>query len=175
MVEIHGCVTRWFLRSLRDQDDSVRAEKDIAAMAMATMISTRWSVGRSKSTSSSATPTVRVRAAGGPLGLSEELRGAIDKFIAQHKVVLFMKGTKSFPQCGFSNTCVQILNTLNVQYETVNILEDESLRQGMKEYSSWPTFPQCYIDGEFYGGCDIMIEGYQSGELQETIEKAMVS
>ena len=60
-------------------------------------------------------------------------------------------------QCGFSNTCVQILNTLNVPYETVNILEDERLRSGMKEYSQWPTFPQVYINGEFYGGCDIMI------------------
>lgn len=62
-----------------------------------------------------------------------------------------------FPQCGFSNTCVQILNTLEVPYETVNILEDEGIRQGMKEYSSWPTFPQIYIDGDFFGGCDIAI------------------
>eukprot|EP00803_Ostreobium_quekettii_P003012 evm.model.scf_1070.3 EVM.evm.TU.scf_1070.3 scf_1070:17777-18526(+) len=90
-------------------------------------------------------------------GLSEELKGALDAFVQQHKVVLFMKGNREFPQCGFSNTVVQILNTLEAKYETVNILEDESLRQGMKEYSQWPTFPQVYIDGEFYGGCDIMI------------------
>ncbi|CAI5470948.1 unnamed protein product [Closterium sp. Yama58-4] len=107
--------------------------------------------------------------------LTPELKAALDKFIAENKVILFMKGTKQFPQCGFSNTCVQILSTLNVPFETVNILEDERLRQGMKEYSSWPTFPQLYIDGEFYGGCDITIEGFQSGELKETIEKALLS
>lgn len=87
--------------------------------------------------------------------LTPELEQAIDKFLSENKVVLFMKGNKQFPQCGFSNTCVQILNTLNVPYETVNILEDDNLRQGMKEYSAWPTFPQLYIDGEFFGGCDI--------------------
>lgn len=86
-----------------------------------------------------------------------------------------MKGNRQFPQCGFSNTCVQILNTMDVPYETVNILEDEKLRQGMKEYSSWPTFPQIYIDGDFFGGCDIAIEAYQNGELKETLEKAMLS
>lgn len=68
-----------------------------------------------------------------------------------------MKGNRNFPQCGFSNTCIQILNQCNVPYETVNILEDDSLRQGVKEYSSWPTYPQLYIDGEFFGGCDITI------------------
>ncbi|KAG9147191.1 hypothetical protein Leryth_005411 [Lithospermum erythrorhizon] len=68
-----------------------------------------------------------------------------------------MKGTKDFPQCGFSNTVVQILTTLNVPFETINILENEMLRQGLKEYSSWPTFPQLYIDGEFFGGCDIVV------------------
>ncbi|KAL3133663.1 hypothetical protein ABBQ32_008171 [Trebouxia sp. C0010 RCD-2024] len=109
------------------------------------------------------------------LGLSPELHTAIDKFIQDNKIVLFMKGNRMFPQCGFSNTCVQILNTLNVPYETVNILEDELLRTGMKEYSQWPTFPQVYIDGEFYGGCDIMIESYTNGELKEQLEAAMNS
>lgn len=71
-----------------------------------------------------------------------------------------MKGTKDFPQCGFSNTIVQILNSLNVPFETINILENELLRQGLKEYSSWPTFPQLYIDGEFFGGCDITVGEY---------------
>nr|DAD34011.1 TPA_asm: hypothetical protein HUJ06_004651 [Nelumbo nucifera] len=68
-----------------------------------------------------------------------------------------MKGTKEFPQCGFSNTVVQILKSLNVPFETLNILENEMLRQGLKEYSNWPTFPQLYIDGEFFGGCDITV------------------
>lgn len=87
--------------------------------------------------------------------LSPEMKEALDKYLSENKVVLFMKGNKMFPQCGFSNTCVRILNSLNVPYETVNILEDDRLRQGMKEYSDWPTFPQLYIDGEFFGGCDI--------------------
>lgn len=107
--------------------------------------------------------------------MGPELKEAIDKFVSDNKLVLFMKGTKDFPQCGFSNTCVQILNQFGAPYETVNVLEDEAIRQGMKEYSSWPTFPQMYIGGEFYGGCDIMIETYQSGELQEEIEKTMAS
>ncbi|KAK9859348.1 hypothetical protein WJX84_004391 [Apatococcus fuscideae] len=94
------------------------------------------------------------------MGMSPQLRSAVDKMVAEHKIVLFMKGTPQFPQCGFSNTCIQILNAMGAPYETVNILESELLRQGMKEYSQWPTFPQVYIDGEFYGGCDIMIESY---------------
>lgn len=107
--------------------------------------------------------------------MSPELRAAIDTFIAQNKVVLFMKGTKEVPLCGFSNTCVQIFNSVAVPYVTVNILEDELLRSGMKEYSAWPTFPQVYIDGEFYGGADIMIAAYQSGELAEVLEAALNS
>jgi len=107
------------------------------------------------------------------LALTDDLRAALDKYVSENKIVVFMKGTKQFPQCGFSNTTVQIMNTFQVPYETVNILEDDAIRSGMKEYSSWPTFPQVYIDGEFYGGCDIMIESYQNGELQEEIEKCM--
>jgi len=102
--------------------------------------------------------------------LTPELKEALDTFVASNKVVLFMKGTKDFPQCGFSNSLVQILNSLNVEYETVNILENDTLRQGLKVYSSWPTFPQLYIDGEFFGGCDITVEAYQKGELQEFLK-----
>ena len=91
------------------------------------------------------------------------------------KVVLFMKGTRDFPMCGFSNTVVQILKNLNVPFEDVNILENEMLRQGLKEYSNWPTFPQLYIGGEFFGGCDITLEAFQSGELQEVVERAICS
>lgn len=86
-----------------------------------------------------------------------ELTLAIEQFIEENKVVVFMKGTKQMPLCGFSNTVCQILTTLAVPFVSVNILEDELLRSGMKEYSAWPTFPQVYIDGEFFGGCDIMI------------------
>ncbi|XP_022742945.1 monothiol glutaredoxin-S14, chloroplastic [Durio zibethinus] len=105
--------------------------------------------------------------------LTPELKNTVDKVVKSNKVVLFMKGTKDFPQCGFSNTVVQILNSLNVPFETINILENEMLRMGLKEYSNWPTFPQLYIEGEFFGGCDITVEAYKNGELQELLEKAM--
>ncbi|CAM0144489.1 unnamed protein product [Urochloa decumbens] len=107
--------------------------------------------------------------------LSPEMRATLDKVVGSHKVVLFMKGTKDFPQCGFSHTVVQILRSLDVPFETLDVLANEALRQGLKDYSSWPTFPQLYIDGEFFGGCDITVEAYKSGELQETLEKAMCS
>lgn len=103
--------------------------------------------------------------------MAPQLKGAIDNLIQSNKIVVFMKGTKQFPQCGFSNTVVQILRNVDAPFETVNILENEALRTGMKEYSQWPTFPQVYIDGEFFGGCDIMIEAYQSGELTELLER----
>ncbi|KZV42035.1 hypothetical protein F511_18381 [Dorcoceras hygrometricum] len=107
--------------------------------------------------------------------LTHELKTTLDKVVTSQKIVLFMKGTKEFPQCGFSNTVVQILKSLNVQFETIDILENDTLRQGLKEYSSWPTFPQLYIEGEFFGGCDITVEAYKSGELQEELEKANCS
>ena len=91
------------------------------------------------------------------------------------EVLLFMKGSKLFPQCGFSNTAVQILNAIDAPYETFDVLADFDVREGVKAYSNWPTIPQCYIDGEFIGGCDVMIEMYQSGELQEMVEKANAS
>ncbi|KAL6278961.1 hypothetical protein ACE6H2_022562 [Prunus campanulata] len=109
------------------------------------------------------------------LVLTPQLKNTLDKVVTSHKVVLFMKGTRDFPQCGFSNTVVQILKSLNVPFETINILENELLRQGLKEYSSWPTFPQLYVEGEFFGGCDITVEAYKTGELQELLEKAMCS
>ena len=86
-----------------------------------------------------------------------------------------MKGTKLMPQCGFSNNVVQILNSLGINFETVDILEDNEIRQGIKEYSNWPTIPQVYINGEFVGGSDIMIELYQKGELQQMVEFALAS
>ncbi|KAF8050708.1 hypothetical protein N665_1900s0006 [Sinapis alba] len=107
--------------------------------------------------------------------LTPQLRDTLEKLVNSEKVVLFMKGTRDFPMCGFSNTVVQILKNLNVPFEDVNILENEMLRQGLKEYSSWPTFPQLYIGGEFFGGCDIALEAFQSGELQEVVERAICS
>uniref|UniRef100_A0A7S0HSA2 Glutaredoxin domain-containing protein n=1 Tax=Hanusia phi TaxID=3032 RepID=A0A7S0HSA2_9CRYP len=116
---------------------------------------------------------LRLRMQSDDAGRKGPMWNAIDKVVKENKIVLFMKGNKDFPQCGFSNTVVQILNACNAQYETVNVLENELLRQGIKEYSNWPTIPQLYVDGEFLGGCDIAIDMYQSGELVEMIERVM--
>lgn len=107
--------------------------------------------------------------------MTPELKERIETLIKGNKILVFMKGTKLMPQCGFSNNVVQILNTLGVSYETINILDDQEIRQGIKEYSNWPTIPQVYVDGEFIGGSDLMIELYQNGQLQEKLEVALAS
>ena len=95
----------------------------------------------------------------------------IHQQVTAHPVVLFMKGTAQFPQCGFSALAVQVLNACGVQqFHTVNVLADAEVRQGIKEYANWPTIPQLYVKGEFVGGSDIMREMYQSGELQKLLE-----
>ena len=104
-----------------------------------------------------------------------DINTRIKDLIAQNKVLVFMKGSKLMPQCGFSNNVVQILNMLGVTYETVDVLSDPEIRQGIKEYSNWPTIPQVYVNGEFIGGSDILIDLYQKGELQEKIEVAIAS
>lgn len=101
--------------------------------------------------------------------MSEDLRTRLEGLIRSHKVVLFMKGTKQFPACGFSNAVVQILKKEGVPFETFNILADPEVRQGLKEYSNWPTYPQLYVDGKFIGGCDIVTEMHQSGELKREL------
>jgi monothiol glutaredoxin len=96
----------------------------------------------------------------------------IDQLVKSNDIVLFMKGNASFPMCGFSGRAIQILKACGVDtkaVKTVNVLEDEVVRQGIKEYSSWPTIPQLYVKGEFVGGSDIMMEMYESGELQQVI------
>jgi monothiol glutaredoxin len=95
----------------------------------------------------------------------------IDKIIKDNDIVLFMKGTKSFPQCGFSGTVVHILEKLDAKFKDINVLEDNVIRQGIKEYSDWPTIPQLYIKGEFIGGCDIVKELYTNGELQQILSR----
>lgn len=99
----------------------------------------------------------------------------IDELVKGNDVLLFMKGTASFPQCGFSGRAVQILKACGVDpkaIKTVNVLEDDAIRQGIKDYSNWPTIPQLYVKGEFIGGSDIMMEMYESGELQQALGTA---
>ncbi|ERN42098.1 monothiol glutaredoxin, Grx4 family [Rubidibacter lacunae KORDI 51-2] len=107
--------------------------------------------------------------------MTPETKARIETLIQQNKVMVFMKGTKLMPLCGFSNNVVQILNMLGVPYETLDVLEDPEIRQGIKEYSEWPTIPQLYVNGELVGGSDIAIELYQSGELQQMLEVALAS
>ena len=97
----------------------------------------------------------------------------LSKIVGENDVVLFMKGTPLFPQCGFSSRAIAILDRLGAKYETVDVLQDAEVRQGIKEYSDWPTIPQLYVKGEFVGGSDIMMEMYEAGELQQLLaEKA---
>ncbi len=107
--------------------------------------------------------------------MTPEAKETIDNLVKQNKIMVFMKGSKLMPMCGFSNNVVQILNTLAVPYETFDVLEDPEIRQGIKDYSDWPTIPQVYINGEFIGGNDIVYEHYQKGELQQMVEVAMAS
>jgi monothiol glutaredoxin len=101
-----------------------------------------------------------------------DVQQRIDDLVKSSRVVLFMKGTAQFPMCGFSGRAVQVLKACGVspnELKTVNVLEDDEIRQGIKEYANWPTIPQLYVNGEFVGGSDIMMEMYQAGELQQTL------
>jgi monothiol glutaredoxin len=97
---------------------------------------------------------------------AENIHNWIDQQVKSNDVVLFMKGTKTFPQCGFSGRLVQILDYLGVSYKDVNVLDDMAVRDGVKAYTNWPTIPQLYVKGEFVGGCDIVSEMFQAGELE---------
>ena len=102
--------------------------------------------------------------------MDQKIKDNIKKEIDENEVCLFMKGTPETPQCGFSLAVVNILKIINVKFKGVNVLEDQNLRQGIKEYSEWPTIPQLYIKREFIGGCDIIKEMYENGELAEYLE-----
>jgi monothiol glutaredoxin len=106
---------------------------------------------------------------------AQDVQDWIGKQVAGNDVVLFMKGTKSMPQCGFSMQVAQILDHLGVDFKDINVLEDMSVRDGIKAYSNWPTIPQLYVKGEFIGGCDIVREMFQAGELQELLKQKGVS
>ncbi len=105
----------------------------------------------------------------------QEVQDWIGKQVAGNDVVLFMKGTKQMPQCGFSMQVAQILNHLGVNFKDINVLEDMSVREGIKAYSNWPTSPQLYVKDEFIGGCDIVREMFQAGELQELLTEMGVA
>jgi monothiol glutaredoxin len=104
-----------------------------------------------------------------------DTKARIDEIVQKSDVVLFMKGTALFPQCGFSSRAVAILDHLGVGFETVDVLQDPEIRQGVKEYSDWPTVPQLYVKGEFVGGSDIMMEMYEAGELQQLLDEKQVA
>ena len=101
-----------------------------------------------------------------------DVTNRIEEQLNSHEILLYMKGTPDFPQCGFSGQAVAALNSIGKPYAFVNIFEDEEIRQGLKEYSKWPTFPQLYVKGELIGGSDIVIEMYHSGELKDLLEDA---
>ncbi len=107
--------------------------------------------------------------------MDDSTRSRIETLIGSSPIFVFMKGTKVMPQCGFSNNVVQILHSLGVSFESFDVLSDMEIRQGIKEFSSWPTIPQVYVNGEFIGGSDILIEMYNAGELKEKLEIALAS
>ena len=104
-----------------------------------------------------------------------DARTRIDELLRTNDIVLFMKGTALFPQCGFSSRAIAILDNLGVAYQTVDVLQDPEIRQGIKDYSDWPTVPQLYVKGEFLGGSDIMMEMFEAGELQQLLEEKQVA
>jgi len=107
--------------------------------------------------------------------MTDDARSRIESTVKGNDVVLFMKGTPLFPQCGFSSRAVAILEHLGVAYESVDVLQDQGIRQGIKDYSDWPTIPQLYVKGEFIGGSDIMMEMYESGELGQLLQEQGVA
>lgn len=103
--------------------------------------------------------------------MSNPIHDQIQKDVSENDIVLFMKGTQDFPQCGFSNFVVQVLQHLGLEFKDINVLENQDLREGIKSFTNWPTIPQLYIKGEFVGGCDIIRDMYNSGELQTLLEE----
>ncbi len=105
--------------------------------------------------------------------MDDALKSRIQGIIDEHPIVLFMKGTKNFPQCGFSATVVEVMKRMDADFHHVNVLEDPAIRQGIKEFANWPTIPQLYVKGQFVGGCDIVRDMYMSGELTPIVDQAL--
>ncbi len=106
--------------------------------------------------------------------MNNEVKKKIDNYVQSHEVCLFMKGTPEVPQCGFSSAVSNVLKHLDVNFQGVNVLEDSEVREGIKEYSDWPTIPQLYLKGEFIGGCDIIKEMFEKGELQNKLKEKSI-
>ncbi|MBZ0116670.1 MAG: Grx4 family monothiol glutaredoxin [Sandaracinaceae bacterium] len=104
--------------------------------------------------------------------MDDALRNRIQSILDENKIVLFMKGTKHFPRCGFSATVVEVLKAVGADFKDVNVLADPEIREGIKEFASWPTIPQLYVNGKFIGGCDIVRDMYQDGELEPIVRAA---
>ncbi len=102
--------------------------------------------------------------------MDETVKRQIQQLVDSNRIVLFMKGTKNFPQCGFSHQVVQMLKDVGAEFETVNVLADPVVRQGIKDFANWPTIPQLYVDGKFVGGCDIVKDMFESGELAPLVK-----
>jgi monothiol glutaredoxin len=107
--------------------------------------------------------------------MAEDVLARIDEAVKKHPILIYMKGTPTFPMCGFSAATIQVFDSFNVPYETVDVLEDPAIREGIKRYSNWPTIPQVYINGELIGGCDIVREMYAKGELEPLVRTAVKS
>ena len=107
--------------------------------------------------------------------MSKDINTEIQNTLNNNSVVLFMKGTSTMPQCGFSSKVASILNYMNIKYTDINVLSDENIRQGIKDFSDWPTIPQLYVSGEFVGGCDIIVEMTLSGELDELLDSKNIA
>ena len=107
--------------------------------------------------------------------MNDQVQKDIKNIVEQNEVVLFMKGTKETPQCGFSNAVVNTLSFMNVDFKDINVLESDELRDGIKTFTDWPTIPQLYVKGEFIGGCDIIQDMYKNGELSEVLKSKEIS
>lgn len=105
--------------------------------------------------------------------MADSVQAYIDETVKSNKVLIYMKGNRTFPMCGFSAATIQIFDSLGVPYETVDVLQDPAVRDGIKRYSNWPTIPQIYVNGEFIGGCDIIQEMYSRGELESVVRAAL--
>ena len=174
-----SCRTRKLISSLVESETSVKNSSNNQIFNLFNHLKYRCTSFRWKRQAQADTGSEREKHSYENLDFDDEIdfatRARIENIIQENKIVLFMKGNKLFPGCGFSGTAVRILESLNVEFKDVDVGADFRLKEELKRYTEWPTIPQLYLQGEFIGGADIMIEMYQTGELQESIEIAAAS